>query len=421
MQKLFKIPRQNMHSFQEKIAFINKKADKLGKDRVEILEVGGETVEKRIPSTRGDRFEYTEIVWVSVSGETPMLDGWTFLAAYDYSLGNDKAIIRMPAGLDEDQIPPEHRERGPVCDHCQTKRNRNNVYLLAHEDGRTLLVGSTCIADFLGSHGTDPEKVAAWATWIYAQIDGLQAFEDGDHSGGTRTGFSLVDFLPRVAAHIRVDGWTSATAARDTNRVSTADQTIGWWFASSQEKDKADPDWRESVRPTVEDRRVASESIDWSIAKGESPDANNYLTNLAIIAEAGWVTFRLASYAASMVSSYLRDRDKLTRKQTLREKIGANRPSEHVGEIKKRDTWDAYIIRKSGFEGRYGWTTVLGLMTTDGDVLTWFASGDPSYKNSDDEPAVGDHVSITGTVKKHDEYKGEAQTAVTRCKLTKEG
>jgi hypothetical protein len=83
--------------------------------------------------------------------------------------------------------------------------------------------------------------------------------------------------------------------------------------------------------------------------------------------------------------------------------------SKHVGRPKQRLTFSATVERKSWFEGNYGVTHIYKFRTTDGNALTWFASRDQDL-------AVGDAVTLTGTVKKHDDYRGEAQTVLTRCK-----
>jgi hypothetical protein len=44
-------------------------------------------------------------------------------------------------------------------------------------------------------------------------------------------------------------------------------------------------------------------------------------------------------------------------------------------------------------------------------MLTWFASKGVLQE--------GDTVLLTGTVKKHDEYNGQKQTIMTRCKTEK--
>jgi hypothetical protein len=60
-----------------------------------------------------------------------------------------------------------------------------------------------------------------------------------------------------------------------------------------------------------------------------------------------------------------------------------------------------------------GWVRDLDDVTAeDGAVLVWFSKGGPVVKDD-----VGKAFRIRGTVKAHKEYKGEPQTALSRCKI----
>lgn len=111
-----------------------------------------------------------------------------------------------------------------------------------------------------------------------------------------------------------------------------------------------------------------------------------------------WGTYTMLSDAESKVESIFE----------------ANRPastSEWVGEVGKR-VYDIPVTLVSvyGFEGRYGYSQVVKFETAEGDVLTWFTGVEIKIE-------VGESCLLTGTVKKHDEYKGEKTTVMTRCKL----
>jgi hypothetical protein len=54
----------------------------------------------------------------------------------------------------------------------------------------------------------------------------------------------------------------------------------------------------------------------------------------------------------------------------------------------------------------------IGAIDADaGNVLTWFASNDQDY-------VPGARVTIDGTVKKHSDYQGVRETALSRVKVT---
>lgn len=86
--------------------------------------------------------------------------------------------------------------------------------------------------------------------------------------------------------------------------------------------------------------------------------------------------------------------------------------SEFVGEVKQRFEFDAEVIGVYGTEGYYGHTDIVKFKDTDGNLFTWFASGYQDLEH-------GDRMTIKGTVKTHDTYKGVKQTVLSRCVYTK--
>jgi len=89
-----------------------------------------------------------------------------------------------------------------------------------------------------------------------------------------------------------------------------------------------------------------------------------------------------------------------------------NGASVYVGDKKDRIEFDAHVVGVYGSEGFYGHTDIVKFRDLAGNMFTWFASG---YTGLERE----DRISIKGTVKQHDEYRGVKQTVLTRCKFTK--
>ena len=94
-------------------------------------------------------------------------------------------------------------------------------------------------------------------------------------------------------------------------------------------------------------------------------------------------------------------------------KLEPESPSEFMGEVKER-LRDLHAILEAvhSFDGFYG-TTIIYTFKVEENVLVWMTS---SYKDIE----IGDHLLLTGTVKKHNEYKGVKQTELSRCILKKE-
>lgn len=84
--------------------------------------------------------------------------------------------------------------------------------------------------------------------------------------------------------------------------------------------------------------------------------------------------------------------------------------STYFGEIGKRYDVAGTVDRIHYIEGEYGVTTLVVFTDADGRRFKWFASGSKEFK-------VGESVTMKGTVKAHEEYKGAKETVLTRCKV----
>ena len=100
-------------------------------------------------------------------------------------------------------------------------------------------------------------------------------------------------------------------------------------------------------------------------------------------------------------------------KRIIEDKIKKARPaskSQWIGEEKDRIVdLPVVLVSIHGFETRYGYSQVVKFLNGD-NVITWFTATDIKF-----EP--GDNILLSGTIKKLDKYKDEAQTIMTRCRL----
>jgi hypothetical protein len=336
---------------------------------------------------------------LTLTGEPPCYKGWSFVAALTHIEG--ETVVRTVPGQ---EVPVIYRTRGAVCDHCRVARRRSETYVLRHEDGRLVQVGSTCIGDFLGADVAG--DLAAAAATLYAAARGIA--EDGcEGMGGGSGETTLGEYLPFVAWCVREQGWTSRTAARERGDASaTADRAMTYL---------SDPKIRKEAGcdPTADDVALAGAAEAWAEAITDetiAADRGDYLHNLRVVARSGLVVRKTAGIAASMIVAYQRH---LGRERAKIERAARPVANVHVGTVGKRETWGPIVLDfVTGYETDYGYTTVLKFRTVEGATIVWKAS------STDLERAdVGKTFTLTGTVKKHDEYKGEKQTIVSRCRV----
>lgn len=97
----------------------------------------------------------------------------------------------------------------------------------------------------------------------------------------------------------------------------------------------------------------------------------------------------------------------------VNERLNATLPqsnSEWVGEIGARITITVTFVKKHGFMGRFGPSTVYTFEDNDGNLFTWFSTVEVKKE-------IGETFILTGTVKEHSEYKNIKSTVLSRCKI----
>lgn len=401
MKVTLKIREDRKDEFIARVQRINKKAAKLALPPLSLIFTEREIIPDRKADPTGERCIVLVLLPVLIEGEEPMLAGWRFVAAIDHVTA-EANIIRCRPGC---ELNAKWRSATPDCQHCGTTRNRLKTYVLEHESGEVKQVGSTCIGDFLGDHGTNPEGLAAYEEELFA----LSAESWSEEGEGGASGSNLLDtthLLEAAAAHIRLYGWTSRSAAKmdlTGQTIPTANLVQGWLLFQSRYATRELKERWEEARPTDADKEKAEKAREW--ARRLNP-VSDYEHNLKTIASLEVIGLKHLGIAVSLINAYDR---------AIGEEIRRNRAaivSEHFGEVKVRGNWGAIVTRVNTIEGQYGTTWIVGFSVGAGNEAVWFASKNPDV-------SVGDAVVLAGSVKKHDTYKGVKQTTLTRCKLSK--
>lgn len=320
---------------------------------------------------------------VTVRGGRPRFAGWTFVARLERF---DKGVLTR--AVPGETVPERYRDAATAldCDHCGANRIRNSTYLVRHQDGRHARVGSTCLKDFLGH---DFPTGLARLTEALSDFDVL-----AKGLGGGAPCFDLTAFLAVTAAAIREGGWVSRSEAYDSGmKTATADLVLIHY-------DRLRKTRQVTFETTADDRAEAEAAVAWAVAV--EPNGSDYLHNVKLVAESGITTDRTAGIAASIVPVAARERGRAV--------AGDLAESRHFGTIDKRETFEADCIGHFTTEGYYG-TTHIYKFVVAGNAATWFSS------KRVDQLEPGRHCWLTGTVKKHTEYKGVPETHVTRCKV----
>lgn len=212
--KTFHIPSDNLEGLKAGFLKLTRKANKLGVAPPTLVEVGEEyrpvLDEKNQPT--GEMIHFTV---VEVSGETPRLAGWTFVATLEGMDG--EVMVRAVPGQ---SLPVRFRNHDTCrnCDHCNVYRPRSETFVVVNDAGEYKQVGRQCLGDFLG--GQNPQLLAEAASFLCTAMELAMAAEEGGGLAGGGDYMSMSVFLATTAMVIRKSGWMSKGTAQKLNEAN---------------------------------------------------------------------------------------------------------------------------------------------------------------------------------------------------------
>jgi hypothetical protein len=321
--------------------------------------------------------------WVDVVFEMPTMvteHGWTFVAALDHIGG--RIVVRPMEG---ETVPPFAYDVEPGrCDHCRMDRRRNTSYLIRRGDDNFKVVGSSCVADFMGHSAPDILR-------LHGERGGL--FEDD--SRVERENFIKVDDLLTIASMaVAPEGWWIKSQEPGATIHVVRDLLFGGKPAKM---------WMEDVYLKNDAYPAQAEAIKAETIKGiEEMNADSeWAQNIKTLYEVGYVNIRkhLAIFASAVTIGLRRIR------QTQERKAVRN---EWIGTVGSKVTVDASVTGVKVTESYYGASYLYTFVTPNGELIKWFASRSQGIEQ-------GTNVRVSGTVKKLDEYNGRKTTMLTRC------
>lgn len=384
----------NIERLEQKLKTISNKCERYGCEFL-YSRVGEEYRQIKVD----DISEITaKFIIVEVAGKAEV-NGWRFVATIEHTPNGN---VLHPYGSDDVQIPIKYRTTDPICEHCNTKRRRNDTYLIYNEDtDEWKQVGKSCLRDFTG--GLDAEYVAKYISYFDEIIKG----ESVSASGSYIPYYCVTDILKYAAECVKHFGYYKSSALR-----STADRCFEYYLVDN-DKLRSSADYIERLRQEMAEcqflpsnnNKLVKDAIDWVLSsQGES----DYIYNLKVICKANHVTRRNLGLLASLIPSYTRhiERESELKKQVEEAKFC---PSKHIGNIGDKIEFDSTVKCLTSVDTEYGVSFLYKFVDSEGNIFTWFTSKwiDTRY-----------HYHIKGTVKGHDEFRGCKQTSLTRCRLS---
>jgi hypothetical protein len=408
----YEIPIANLALLIPKLEKLNRKAARLNCEPVtyEIL----------------DRFEREVVVdditgykrkiqfaVVSVKGERPQLEGWTFVATLMHA-GEAGTIIRAVPGF---EVPVQYRDATPEwCDHCHQPRMRRDTYVVYNPEAGFRQVGKNCLQDFLG--GASPQALAARFHWL---LEIREAFR-GATGWREQQVYYLDEYLSFVQEQIARHGWVSKKKSQETegtqeHQPPTAFEALDMMLRWQEKRDMEaqNPGHYEWWTPSETSQQRAKAAIEASLENLEQMEEqgrelNDYQHNVLVVLKSPAFEWRAAGIAASIIPFY----DRLLE---LQRQQAEKRPSEWQGEVGHVIYRKLLVLRKSVryVDAAAKDADIVGFVDDDGNEYVWFAS------RMVDEWSEGDELFIRATVKNHLTSRiGIKQTVLTYVKQVQE-
>lgn len=382
---------------EKKLRRIAKKCMKHGNDFT--FKVDGEEI-RSIKNNETDRMEYYKFILVNVEG-TAKIDNWECIAVLEmHEVGN--IIHRINTEI---EIPDRFKYSKNVCEHCNSKRYRNNLYVIHNieTDEWKQVVGNCLI---LYTNGLNMEYVTAY-------LDGITELEENDGIVDFNRGkeyYKATDVISRAVEIINKTGYFNSQSDLPTKALVSImfdhkygadkvnERLTAYRFTNVYFTDK--DFYKEETKDTVD------KIVEYYLS---IKDNSEFIHNIHVMLNEGYVDARSFGYLCYLPEGYAKHiQREIEKAQRLEEK------SEHFGEVGKRykDKVVYSIELLTSWYTEFGITRLYKIILDDGLVLTWKSTKDIECDEGEN------FDKITFTVKGHNEYNGKKQTEVSRCKIT---
>lgn len=349
-----------------------------------------------------------DLVDIVIEGDAPKVEGYEFVATVDLR-GSKPVVNRVPFDFDDVDLSAFY-ETDSHCDHCNSRRHRNDVLVLREAaTGELIQIGRNCAADFFRS------KEAQQMLAIYESVGGLGGNDEdffSDRFPRQEVRVNLRALFTTAAAVVRTWGYVSVSTARaDDDAVSTRSRVhdnLFPWIGMDPSR---------VVRPEAADEARADLILAWIEEAWVNAEAtSDFERKVQAVIEhyegrpdVKYVRARNLNMLIWMIDGYdaaMEKRERKVREQTVKA------ASVWVGEIGERVAMSLTLKLRRSFGSQWGTRNMCKFMDPEGNSVVWWANN-----GADEGIELEQTVVAKATVKDHGEYQGEKQTVVSRLKV----
>lgn len=387
----YEIPSINLQFLQTKIDKLNKSAKKLGCSPVSMKV--GDPFMKKVKNEEVDRdgnviktAKYQEFRNVTVFGEAPKLNGWTFVGKREPDEVSKAVFTKAVPGHN---IPDEYADDHDIkCDHCKKNARRNESFIVKNLEGKHMEVGRSCLKDFLGHE--NPTTYANYAEALYDVHKAFAEQKDEEGFGQGTWAEGLDDLLPVALRTVKNFGFVP----NNGDGFSTSMRVSDHFYPPKGQKPI---DYQ--VFPTDEDKEEAKSVLEFMKNHPEK-DKNDFWRNVSKMANAGAVSVKHFGYIAAAVGQYIKAKNNLTAK----EKVSFSQ--EPIGNVGDKVKIKGSVVSAFTYQGQSfsyhdnGVRYILSIKTHDNKLVKMFTTNGGGIEKGDD-------IEISGKVGSFEEEKYE--------------
>ena len=361
--------------FEERLKKFTNKFNKYGEGAIEYTK-SDEYYDEKSKSNKVD---------ITVSGQY-CIKGYRLIATLDFDEASQQNLIRK---ANQDYIVPEKYRTSTACDHCHTNAKRIHTVLLQNEDnGEYIQVGRTCVKDYLNC------DISHYACYLACMEDIEDMSEEFIHIVGSKHYYNVEALLALTIKDVAYLGYVSKDIAYYQGIDSTFDNVMTEYRKlSDMDIEKKSIEYAEKIKEIVE------------VINSMDDTTSDYIYNLKILLSKKVVEYKNIAILISAVACY----NKEMKKREATKKESETIKSEYIGNVGDKVSYEDIRAEVVGrYDTQYGVNVIYRFMI-NGNILIW--------KTTTGFIDCNLPVSIRGTIKAHNDFRGVKQTELTRCRV----
>ena len=315
-----------------------------------------------------------------------------------YVVGNYKLGAVLEAAENENLVYvcdttinfADYRTKAIKCEHCGTNHKRTKgIVLVNNEDGTHKMVGSACVKDFIGYNVEQFAKYFKEIEQILLEDEEAKIYDNERHL--YRAVIDVTEYLANCIKIIDKDGYN---------------KELKYNAITAMTKNNIEEEYIEKANKVI------------NFFKNEyTDDFDSFVNNTRIYLVGYQPVVNANGFVAYAYELYKKIQEKIAKQAELNAQKAI---SNFVGNIGEKVTVTGTVKIAGGYETDFGYVRIYKFTDKNGNTYVWKTSTYIYAEDNNGNQVTSEElkeITIAGTIKAHNEYNGEKQTVLTRCKV----